>query len=246
MENLYFYITASIGVFLFGISKGGFAGPIAILAIPIMTLSINPIKAAAILLPILLIMDFIAIYIYWNKWDIKNIKTIIPASIIGIFIGALTFEFSSVRSIKIIVGAIAILFIFLTLFQKNNSFIKPTKKKGRFWSLFAGYTSFIIHAGGPPMSVYLLPQKLDKTVYVGTITLAFLIINLIKLIPYYLLDQLVISNLKISLYLSPMAPISIYLGYYLHKRVEEKFFYFLIYVFLGFSGLKLIYDGVIV
>ena len=72
MIDTYFYITASIGVILFGISKGGFAGPASILAIPIMALSMNPVTAAAILLPILLIMDFIAMYFYWNKWDFKN------------------------------------------------------------------------------------------------------------------------------------------------------------------------------
>ena len=70
---------------MFGISKGGFAAPIAILAIPVMSLSMSPTKAAGILLPILILMDLLAMYIYWNKWDLKNIKIIIPTSIIGIF-----------------------------------------------------------------------------------------------------------------------------------------------------------------
>ena len=72
--DLLFYFYASVGVILFGISKGGFAGPVAILSIPIMALVMSPIKAAAILLPVLLIMDFVAMYIYWNKWDLKNVK----------------------------------------------------------------------------------------------------------------------------------------------------------------------------
>ena len=74
MTDLYFYLTSAIGVILFGISKGGFAGPIAILSIPLMSLTMSPQTAAGILLPILLVMDFVAIYIYWNKWDLKNIK----------------------------------------------------------------------------------------------------------------------------------------------------------------------------
>ena len=73
--DLYFYLYASLGVVLFGISKGGFAGPIAILSIPIMSLSMNPIMAAAILLPILLVMDIVAMFIYWNKWDHRRIRT---------------------------------------------------------------------------------------------------------------------------------------------------------------------------
>ena len=244
MIDLYFYLTAGIGVVLFGISKGGFAGPIAILAIPIMSLSMSPVVAAAILLPVLLVMDVVAMYIYWNKWDLKNIKIIIPPALFGILIGTLTFKYSSDDSIRIIIGTIAIIFILLTIIQKNNILIKPTKIKGTFWSLIAGYTSFLIHSGGTPVNFYLLPQKLNKTIYVGTMTLVFLIINTIKLFPYYYLDQLIFSNLKISLILSPLAPISIYFGYYLHKKVNEDTFYFFIYFFLAIGGIKLIYDGI--
>ena len=244
MIDLYFYLTAAIGVVLFGISKGGFAGPIAILAIPIMALSMSPVVAAAILLPVLLVMDVVAMYIYWNKWDLKNIKIIIPPALFGIAIGALTFKYGSDDGIRIIIGTIAILFILLSIIQKNNFFIKPTKTKGIFWSLVGGYTSFLIHSGGTPVNFYLLPQKLNKTVYVSTMTLVFLIINTIKLFPYYYLNQLVISNLTVSLILSPLAPISIYLGYYLHKKVNEDTFYFFIYFFLAIGGIKLIYDGI--
>ena len=244
MIDIFFYFTASIGVILFGISKGGFAGPIAILSLPIMSLSMSPVMAAAILLPILLIMDVIAMYLYWKTWDMKNIKVIIPPALIGIFIGAMTFNYSSDDSIRIIIGTIAILFILLTIIQKNNLLIKPSKTKGTFWSLIAGYTSFLIHSGGTPVNFYLLPQKLNKTIYVGTMTLTFLIINVIKLVPYYYLDLFVISNIKASLILSPLAPISIYLGYYLHKKVSEEVFYFFIYLFLAIGGVKLIYDGI--
>ena len=242
--DLLFYFYAAIGVILFGISKGGFAGPIAILSIPVMALVMSPIKAAAILLPVLLVMDIVAMYIYWNKWDLKNIKIILPSAMIGILIGSITFNFTSEDSIRIIIGCIAIIFIILSFLQQNNQLVKPTEKKGIFWSLIGGYTSFIIHSGGTPVNFFLLPQKLDKTVYVATMTLAFLIINIVKLLPYYLLDQLVFSNLKVSLILSPLAPISIYLGYYLHKKINDKTFYLFIYFFLALGGIKLIYDGI--
>ena len=130
--DLLFYFYASIGVILFGVSKGGFAPPIAILSIPIMAIVMSPIRAAAILLPVLLIMDFVAIYIYWNKWDIKNIKIILPPAMMGIFIGTVTFSFTSEDSIRIIIGLIAIIFIILSLFQENSQLLKPTKKRRFF------------------------------------------------------------------------------------------------------------------
>ena len=242
--DILFYFYASIGVILFGISKGGFAGPVAILSIPIMALVMSPIKAAAILLPVLIIMDLVAMYIYWNKWDLKNVKVILPPAMFGILIGTATFSFTSEDSIRIIIGCIAIIFIILSFFQQKSKFLKPTKNKGVFWSLIGGYTSFIIHSGGTPVNFFLLPQKLDKTIYIGTFTIVFLIINVVKLVPYYYLDQLIFSNLRISLILSPLAPISIYLGYYLHRKINEKAFYLLIYFFLAIGGLKLIYDGI--
>ena len=243
--DIAFYLTASLGIIIFGISKGGFAGPVSILAVPIMSLSMNPILAAGILLPILLIMDFIAIYFYWKKWDLKIAKIIIPPAFLGIIIGGITFKFTNPDNIKILIGSICILFIVFKIFKKSNIFFKPSLIQGRFWSLVSGYTSCIIHAGGQPISFYLLPLKLDKTIYVATVTLVFLYVNLFKLIPYYFLDLLVLSNLKISLLLSPLAPISIYFGYYLHKKFNEEIFYLLIYILLGVSGLKLIYDGII-
>ena len=244
MFDIYFYITAISAVMLFGISKGGFAGPMAILAVPLMSMSISPVIAAGIMLPILIVMDITALYFYWNQWDIKNIKLIIPPSIMGILIGSLTFSYISDDGVRIIIGTIAILFILFTILQSNNLLIKPSKNKGIFWSTIAGYTSFLIHAGGPPLNFYLLPQKMDKTIYVATFTLAFAIINAVKLIPYYFLGQLAPAYIVISLILLPLAPIGIIIGYYLHKKVSEKIFYKFIYIFLAIGGIKLIYDGI--
>ena len=244
MFDFYFYITAIPAVMLFGISKGGFAGPIAILAVPLMSMSISPVIAAGIMLPILVIMDITALYFYWNKWKLDIVKLIIPPSIIGIIIGSITFSYISDDGVRVIIGSIALLFILFTILQSGNFLIKPTKKKGIFWSTVAGYTSFLIHAGGPPLNFYLLPQKMHKTIYVATFTLAFAIINSVKLIPYYFLGQLAPSYMIVSLILLPLAPIGITIGYYLHKKVSEKIFYNFIYLFLAIGGFKLIYDGI--
>ena len=118
--DIAFYLYASIGVIIFGIAKGGFAGPASILAVPIMALAMNPAVAAGILLPVLLIMDFIAIYFYWKKWDINLSKIILPPAIMGIIIGGLTFQFINANNIKVLIGTICILFIFLTFFKKSD------------------------------------------------------------------------------------------------------------------------------
>ncbi len=244
MFDFYFYITAIPAVILFGISKGGFAGPMAILAVPLMSMAISPVIAAGIMLPILIVMDITALYFYWNKWKLDLVKLIIPPSLIGILIGSITFSYISDDGVRIIIGSIAILFIIFTKLQSGNFLIKPNKIKGIFWSTVAGYTSFLIHAGGPPLNFYLLPKKMHKTIYVATFTLSFAIINAVKLIPYYFLGQLAPSYMIISLILLPLAPIGITIGYYLHKKISEKIFYNFIYFFLAIGGIKLIYDGI--
>ena len=230
--------------FFFGIAKGGFAGPISMLAIPLMSLVMSPLKAAGILLPLLVLMDIIAIFIFWKKWDVKILKIIIPASIIGIIFGTFTFQYTTENQIRLIVGIITILFVIISVVQKNNLLLRPTKIKGYFWAGTSGYTSFLIHAGAPPMNFYMLPLKLDKITYIGTATYAYFIINLVKLIPYYYLNLLGPSNLRISFYLIPIAIISVGIGYYLQKIISEKIFFNIIYILLFVSGLKLIYDAI--
>ena len=238
------YLFAAIGVFFFGIAKGGFAGPISMLAIPLMSLVMSPLKAAGILLPLLVLMDIIAIFIFWKKWDVKILKIIIPASIIGIIFGTFTFQYTTENQIRLIVGIITILFVIISVVQKNNLLLRPTKIKGYFWAGTSGYTSFLIHAGAPPMNFYMLPLKLDKITYIGTATYAYFIINLVKLIPYYYLNLLGPSNLRISFYLIPIAIFSVGIGYYLQKIISEKIFFNIIYILLFVSGLKLIYDAI--
>ena len=241
--DLSIFFFAAFGVAVFGIGKGGFAGPISMLAVPVMSFVMNPIQAAGILLPLLVLMDVMALYIYWKKWRIDIFKIIIPASIIGIIIGSLTFQYTSENQIRLVVGIISILFVIISLIQKNNLALKPTKIKGIFWSGTAGYTSFLIHAGAPPMNFYMLPLKLDKTIYIGTTTFAYFIINSVKLIPYYFLGLLVPSNLKISFALIPVAIMSVLIGYFLQKKVSQEVFYNIIYFLLFLSGIKLIFDS---
>jgi uncharacterized membrane protein YfcA len=100
------------------------------------------------------------------------------------------------------------------------------------------------HAGGPPLLVYLLPQRMEKTIFVGTSVVFFAIVNYLKLIPYGLLGQLSTNNLGLSLLFAPLAPLGIWLGLHLERRIPEKPFYRLSYAILFATGCKLIYDSV--
>jgi uncharacterized membrane protein YfcA len=242
----FFYLCAIPAVILYGMAKGGFGGAIGIMAVPLMSLAVSPPKAAAILLPILCVMDILALRKFWRNWHIENLKIMIPAALIGVAVGAFTFRYLTEAHVRILIGVIAVVFaVQFWVKRKTTEATQPDKAKGGFWSLIAGFTSFGIHAGGPPINVYLLPQKLSPTIYVGTNAVFFAVINYVKLIPYFWLGQLSANNLATSLVLLPLAPVGIGLGYFLHKKVSPEFFYKVVNFFLLLAGIKLLFDGVV-
>lgn len=244
IENPQFYPLAMIAILVVGISKSGFGGGLGVLAVPLMSLAIPPPQAAAILLPLLIIMDWFTIWHYRKSWDRRNLFILLPAAIFGIFLGSLFFRYLLESHIRILVGLLAILFAaFYFLNRQQVKTHKADVPRGLLWGSVAGFTSFGVHAGGPPINIYLLPQKLNKSIFVGTTVFFFTIINLIKVLPYALLGQFSAGNLLTSLLLTPLAPLGVFFGVKLHNQVNERLFYALCYLFLLITGIKLIIDG---
>jgi uncharacterized membrane protein YfcA len=240
-----FYVAAIIAVLLTGMSKGGFGGGLGSLSVPIIALVISPIEAAAIMLPLLIAMDIVALWSFRGSWHRQNIMILLPGAVIGITIGAFTFSYFSEDAIRILIGLIAIVFCANAILKRGpQEPTKPNVIKGTFWGIISGFTSFGIHSGGPPASVYMLPQRMEKKLLMGTMAITFSIINLVKLIPYAALGQFNTSNLLTSLILLPFAPIGVRLGYFLLHKVNEKVIYQICYVGLGVIGLKLLWNGI--
>ena len=110
IDDPWFYAAAIPAVLMFGISKGGFGGGLGTLAVPLMTLTVSPLQAAAILLPILCLMDLVSLWAYRNRWVWQELRVLLPASLIGIGIGTLLFEYMSANVIRLIVGTVAVSF----------------------------------------------------------------------------------------------------------------------------------------
>jgi uncharacterized membrane protein YfcA len=237
-----FYITAIPAVLLYGISKGGFGGALGVIAVPLMALTTTPVQAASVLLPILCVMDGFAIRYHYKNCNFSEIKTMLPSAIIGIGIGSFIMGIVSDQVVEIVVGSLSLMFC-MQYYLKGNS-CKIYKYSGYFWSGLSGLSSTMIHAGGGPISMYLLPKKLDKMVMVGTMAVFFGIMNLIKLIPYAYLGNFDHQNLMTSLVLIPLAPIGVKLGTMLLKVISQQRVYQVCYLFLLISGGKLFYTGI--
>ena len=245
--NLLFFITVVPAIILFGIAKSGLGGSIALISIPLMTLSMSLTEALAIILPILIFSDFIAMYRFRKDYDIDTLKLIVPSAAVGIVIGSFTFSYFSEDLLKFIVALMGFLFsAHYFLFKKNK--IIPKKKnflKGSIFTTIAGFTSFCVHAGGTPTSIYLLPLRMKKEIYVGTRVIFFTFVNLIKLPLYIQLSMMNVKTIISSIILFPLSILGIYIGFKLLKIIEETLFYNIIYCLIFLTSTKLMYDFLI-
>ena len=161
--NLLFFFTVVPAIILFGIAKSGLGGSIALISIPLMTISMPLTTALGIILPILIFSDFIATYKYRKEFDLETLKLIVPFAAIGIIIGSFTFSYFSEELLKFIIGLMGFLFAGHYFFFKKNKEAKSEKNllKGGICSTVAGFTSFSVHAGGTPVSYthLTLPTK---------------------------------------------------------------------------------------
>ena len=242
-----FYFAAFLAIALVGLSKGGFLSGLGILGVPILALVISPVQAAAIMLPILISMDMVGVWAYRKSYDPTLLKLLIPASICGIAIAWMAAAYVSEGQVRLIVGLIALAFTLDHWFDlrghRARGGAKPGKAAGFFWGAVAGFTSFVSHAGGPPISMYMLPLRLERTLFVGTNVMLFTVINLVKVLPYFLLGQFSTQNLLTTAVLLPLAPLWVMAGIYLVRLVPQEPFYRIAYACLFVVSLKLIWDG---
>ncbi|MDB1125046.1 sulfite exporter TauE/SafE family protein [Vibrio algarum] len=238
-----FYLTAVPAVLIYGIGKGGLGGALGIISVPLMALTTSPIEAAAILLPLLFFMDIIAIYHHARNCDYQQLMVMLPSAVVGIFIAGYFLSVTPEYGLEILIGILSVLFSLQYVFFSKAKAV-PGKKQGYFWSLLSGFSSTTIHAGGGPISIYLLPQQLGKMQMIGTMAVLFGAMNFFKLIPYIWLGKMNTTNLSTALVLFPVAPIGVMLGIWMLNRVSQKMIYQMCYFFLFISGIKLFWDGI--
>lgn len=238
-----FYAMAIPSVVLIGLSKGGLTG-IGALAVPLMAIVASPLQAAAVLMPILLILDLVAVWTYRKTFDKITLAITVPASVIGIVIGAILVSQVNPNWVRIIIGFIAISFTISYWSTKKET--KPRDHsilRGTIWGSITGFTSFVTLTGAPPYQMYLLPLRLDQRKYAGTFMIFFWINNILKIVPFMMLGQMNKSTLTTSAILFPISLVFTFIGIWVVKKLPTKIFYEIIYILLFLVSIKLIYDG---
>lgn len=243
----HFYALAIPAVILVGLAKGGFAG-MGALSLPMLALVTDPLRAAAILLPILIVQDVVGVWAFRRSVDWVVLGWTLPGAMIGIGIGYGFASSVSPVAVMAMVGAISIVFGLYRLWIERHALPEARHSSGWFGALAgvaAGFTSQIAHAGGPPFQLWVLPRRLERDVLVGTTAIFFAVVNWIKVPAYLALGQFTPANLWTAAALMPVAILSTIAGVWLVRRVPPERFYTAIYWLMILVGIKLVWDALV-
>lgn len=238
-----FYLFAVPAVIFLGLAKGGFSGA-ATAATPLLALYLPPLEAAALLLPLVLCQDVISLQVYWRERSTRNLKVLLPGAILGVALGWLFAAHVSDDAVRILVGLTALAFIANVWLHSDHAVKRNvTMLSGLFWGTISGFASFASQGGGPPFQVYTLPQQMPKMVFVGTTTVFFATVNVMKILPYFMLAQFTAKNLATSLVLLPIAVTANFAGIWMVKNVSTEHFYRITYILMFVLGSVLCWQG---
>jgi len=239
-------VLAAIAVLFIGLSKAGFGGGLGMLTTPLCALAFDARTAIGIILPLLSTGDLFSLYHYWGKWDRKNLFYLLPGVVIGVLVGVHLIGRFSPRQLNFAIGLLAVLFVAFQvakeIIARAEGAFAPNHALGIPCGIGAGITSSIAHGAAPIVSIFLIPQRLPKEMYVGTTVLVFTWINWIKM-PFFLANGLINSQtLTTSLAFMPLVPLGVWLGVWLNRLVSERLFSRLIYLFTFLAGVQLIFE----
>jgi uncharacterized membrane protein YfcA len=244
IEDPFFYAVAVPAVLLVGISKSGFGAGFGSLAVPLMALAVSVPQAAAILMPLLLVMDLLGLRAFRGRFDWSLLRFLLPFGLLGSVIGFLLFKALDPRTLAGIVGVLTLLFLAQRLvFPPRSDSPPPPRWVGGILTTASGFTSFVAHAGGPPINAYMIPQKLPPLIFTATMAVFFFAVNLSKWGPYAWLGLLDMRNMITSLALMPIAPLGVWVGVRIAHRIDPVLFYRVVYTGMLLTGLKLVWDG---
>ena len=233
---------------MLGLAKGGFAG-MGALSLPIVALTVSPVRAAAILLPILIVQDIVGVWAFRRDWDGYVLGWMLPGAVIGIVLGYVFAASVDANAVLGAVGAVSMLFGAYRLWVERNGAPQSASGSpgwvGTLFGIGSGFTSQIAHAGQPPFQLWVLPRRLARDVLVGTTAIFFAVVNWVKVPAYVALGQFTRTNLTTAALLLPVAIASTLAGVWLVRRVSPARFYTAIYWLMIAVGAKLVWDAVL-
>lgn len=243
-DPAYVAVVIAILGFAIGISKGGFGGLGALLT-PLLALVLPVALAVGVLLPMLMVGDTFAVYLYWKEWDLELVKRMLPAGIVGALVGTALLSWLPPNGLRIVLG---IFVLVLVAYKFVSERIQVMRYEPKPWhaptaGLLAGIASGMFNNGGPAFSSYLLLQKLKARPFIATSAIFFALLNLIK-VPGFLYTGVLNAPLLLSLWwVFLFIPVGIWVARITLTCISPSAFEWIIIALLVFSSLWLFWQS---
>ncbi len=257
------WVAAGLAAMIVGMSKAGFGTGAGIVAVPLLTLATGSAgHMLPVLLPVLICGDIFSIIHYRGRKNWRILSMLMGGCVLGVGAGwgvlhllgdldAITLGNSSITGemlLNRLVGAICVTFVIVQMGRffhrsrggENAIPYRPPVAHGVAVGTAAGLTSTLAHSAGPIISVFMLPQKLEKDVFVGTVVTYFFFGNLIKLIPFTARGMFTAERLSTAFLLFPLAAFGTLLGLYLNRRIRSEHFMIVLYLVTFITGMQLL------
>lgn len=238
------WVVVIITGFLVGFSKTGING-VAMLAIPILAGVFGGKDSTGIMLPMLLVGDLFATWYYRHNVEWKNVIAPLPWAFVGLVLGVVLGNYLNDRTFVVLIGAIVLLCLSILIYteMKGKDFTVPSS--AGFYILvgiLSGFASMIGNAAGPIFSIYLLALGFKKNNLMGTNAWFFFAINLTKLpLQAFLWHNIGLRSWKVTLMMLPVITIGAVLGFLVLKKINEKYFRYLVIAMTAVAALRLLF-----
>lgn len=248
MWNDPLFLAAGVpGALIAGVSKGGFGSGAAFAAVPLLALVVEPGVALGVMLPLLMLIDASVLRPYWGRWSWPEARLLILGGLPGVVLATLLWRVAPADLFRLLIGVVALGFVAWRLVGRTPQ-VRPDRPppdvpRALAVGAVAGFTSFVSHAGGPALAVYLLSRGLPKTAYQATTVLVFWVVNVAKAAAFAALGLFTAETLAAGAVLAPVAVAGAALGVRAHRLVPERPFFAITYALLTVAGAKLIWDA---
>lgn len=217
---------------MIGVAKGGLASA-ASLAVPFLAIFMNPVQAAALVLPVLIVTDVAALWLYRKYYSKRNVAILLPALFAGITIATIIIPFTPEPVLLAFTGMVGFWTVWRRWFGKRAEGVQKAEVlPGLFWGTIAGVTTFITHSGAPPMQAYLVPQNLSRFVFAGTMAITFALANFAKIPTYYSLGFFEDLDWAIISILAAVGIVGVFVGRWMVKFMSDMIYMRVIEVLL--------------
>jgi uncharacterized protein len=231
-----------IAAFLVGFSKTGISG-FTLLVIPILADVFGGKESTGIILPMLIVGDMFAVWYYHRHTEWSNIKKLLLWVLIGLAMGSTVGKLINDSQFKILIAImIFICLIILVYIEKKGDSLKVPKKLW-FYALtgiLVGFSSMLGNAAGPIFTIYLLAMDFKKNEFMGTTAWFFFLINLTKVpLQVFIWHNITMKSILLASGMIPGITLGALLGAVIIKRINEKFFRYLVIGITAIVSFKL-------